>query len=222
MGSYDIRDMTSAEAGLGPVPGRWTRTRSKADICVERHGGTNVLVKDFRAKNPLVRFVYGRFALRREAQAYARLSGVAGIPRFIGCSADQALMLEHIPCRTLSAFKRGEVPASVFMKLATILSQIHSRGVANGDLHRSNILIGDSGEVYIVDFASAVLTGRPERPGIVFRFARQLDSYAAAKIEARYLRRQKPRPQGVFGLLYRAGRLLKRIPRKLSARHCSS
>ena len=57
--------------------------------------------KDFSRSSALVRFTVGVLMARREARAYARLDGVAGVPRLLARPAADALLLERIeglPC----------------------------------------------------------------------------------------------------------------------------
>jgi len=190
------------------------RNITKAEISLETRNGKNVIKKDYRTRNFLVR-IYGRFTLRNEARAYTRLAGLEGIPHFHGFEGTQAIVLEYIPSRTLKGIPRGTIPVQVFDKLDELVSKIHSRGVAVSDLHGSNILLTEEGGVYIVDFANAFFARTPENPGFIVRFFMQLDRHAATRIRARYLKLQEPEPQGLFGSLYKAGRLLKKASRKI-------
>ncbi len=194
------------------------RNATKADVRVERRNGILVLVKDYSSSNPLLRYTYGRYTLQREARAYACLAGITGIPRFLGFNGKDVLEVEYIHGKPLSKFKPGEVPTSVFAKLDHILVLMHKQGIANGDLHRSNIILTDDGDVYVVDFASAVWTNNLMRPGILFRFFRGLDHHAAARMRARYLKLTKPRARGVFGLFYYLGKVFKSFKKKLKFR----
>jgi RIO-like serine/threonine protein kinase len=191
------------------------RNTTKAEVRLEHRNGKKVIVKDYSRRSLLIRFFYGRFTLRREAKAYARLAGVAGIPRCFGFEGKYALLFEYIPSRPLSQFRSGEVPESVFDKLDQMISSMHSRGVANTDLHRSNILLTEAGDVYMVDFVHSLTDNNPKFPGPLTRLSMQLDLHAAAKIRARYLGQKKPEPIGFFGVLYRIGRSLKFLRKKI-------
>lgn len=200
-----------------PLRSKRDHSPIKADVRIEqRPDGSLAIVKDFSACNPLIRYLYGRILLWREARAYGRLHGVPGIPRYFGRDGRYAIAFEYIDGRPLSAFKRGTVPAAVFDRLEQTLQLIHARGVANGDLHRANILVSNTGEVYVVDFASAFIAHNPSSPGLVFRICRKLDYNAAARMRARFFRTKKPRPEGILGILYTAGKLFRRIGKKMS------
>jgi tRNA A-37 threonylcarbamoyl transferase component Bud32 len=194
---------------------RRSHKTAKAHIRVADRAGEKVVVKQFRTRNPLIRFAYAPVTLHRESRAYARLAGLPGFARCYGANGTASLVLQYVCGRSLSACERFTVPASVFDRLDQLVASMHARGVANGDLHRSNILLTDAGEVYIIDFSSAVVARNPARPGLLTRFFMKLDLQAAAKIRARYLGLARPRPTGMFGCFYRFGKVFKAIFKKI-------
>jgi hypothetical protein len=189
------------------------RNKSKGSVRIEERAGRKIVVKEYSGvQNPLVRF-YGSMTLRNEARAYQRLAGAPGIPVCHGMTEAGSLELDFVDGRHLGLFKRRSVPEAVFEKLERILRSMHDRGVANMDLHRSNVLVSDNGDVHIIDFAHAVIARDSQRPGIVARLAMQLDMYAFDRMKARFAGFSKPVPTGVFGLLYRCMKSLKRAVR---------
>jgi tRNA A-37 threonylcarbamoyl transferase component Bud32 len=189
------------------------RNKSKGSVRIEERAGRKIVVKDYGGvRNPLVRF-YGCLTLRNEARAYKRLAGVAGIPVCHGMTEAGCLELAFVDGRHLGLFKRRSVPEAVFEKLDHILRSMHTRGVANMDLHRSNVLVSDDGDVHVIDFAHAVIARSPQHPGIVARLAMQLDRYAFDRMKARFAGFEKPVPAGVFGIIYRCMKSLKRAMR---------
>ncbi len=194
------------------------RNRSKGTVRIEARDGRRTVVKDCRnIGNPLVR-LYVRLTLRNELRAYTRLAGVAGIPDCYGLTGDGCLELALAPGRHLGLFKRRSVSEEVFAKLAGIVQAMHDRGVANTDLHRSNVLVAEDGAVHVIDFAHAVIARDPGRPGALTRLAMQLDWYAFARMKARFAGAEKPVPAGAFGLLYRLVKSVKRALRALSGK----
>ena len=120
-----------------------------------------IIEKKFFDKN-----FYGKFTLKKEAEAYSRLSCVEGVPRCFGLEKNHVLTLEYIHGKNLGYFKgRIKVPESVFSKLEKILSAMHSRGVVNGDLHSANVILTPGWNVYLIDFASALFTDKVDNPG---------------------------------------------------------
>ena len=189
------------------------RNRSKGSVRIEARADREIVIKDYRGiKNPLVR-LYGNMTLRNENRAYTRLAGLPGIPACYGITDEGCLELAFVPGNHLGLFKRRSVPEDIFSSLARIVQAMHDRGVANTDLHRSNVLVSEDGAVHIIDFAHAVIAGTPGRPGMFVRFAMQLDWYAFSRMKARFVGLQKPVPTGIFGMLYRGMKAVKRLMR---------
>jgi predicted Ser/Thr protein kinase len=94
---------------------------------------------------------------RREAAVYARLGGIAGIPRSFGLVGD-GLALEHIAGPSLRKHERQIADRDAFFaKLLATLRAMHEAGVAHGDLKRKdNIVVGPGERPYLIDFGIAV------------------------------------------------------------------
>lgn len=189
-------------------PGR-PRNWTKAEIRFETRDRREVVVKDFRRRSWWVRRLIGRPALRREAAAYQRLLGLQGIPRAFGFAGPDCLVIERVAARPLPEYPPASLPEAFFDALDRLIEQVHQRGVALADLHRSNVMVDDASAPHLVDFALARLARRPEAPGPLVRLLFRLDRLAAARIRARHFGREEPRPAGPFGLLYRTARFFK-------------
>ena len=181
---------------------RHPSNKTKAEIYLVNRNGSRIVFKDYSKRNILIRLFYGRYVIAREIRAYERLEGVPGVPRCFGSEGKDVILLEHISGQPLSKFKRGTIPESVFIKLKKIISCMHDRGVANGDLHRSNVLLTPDWDVYLIDYASVFFTNKADRPGFFFRGIKNLDMHAFARINARYLLLEDPVPKGIFGVCY--------------------
>ncbi len=93
----------------------------------------------------------GRFLGDREAWMYQRLEDLPGVPRFLGRVGRNGLMHAFVPGHPLGRDER--VSDAFFDQLAALLSAIHARNVAYVDLNkRQNILVGDDGRPYLIDF----------------------------------------------------------------------
>jgi predicted Ser/Thr protein kinase len=195
----------SADGEIKP-PRNWT----KAVVAKSMRNGRVVAVKDFSCCNALIKILYGRPTLRREARAYGLLQDVSGIPECLGLEGRGSLVIEYIEGRLLGSFKRGHVGPEVFDRVDEIVKRVHARGVALVDLHRSNIIITAQGDVFLIDFAFALFARDSLLPGVIMRFFLALDCFAAARMRARYLRLPKPAFVGLFGVMYRFGRGLKK------------
>ena len=97
----------------------------------------------------------GRLAAGHESALYARLSTIPGIPEYLGRITPDAFAHAFIPGHPL---QRGEsVSADFFPRLEALIEAVHSQNVAYVDLEkRENILVGDDGRPYLIDFQISV------------------------------------------------------------------
>jgi hypothetical protein len=216
----------SGEFTTGPAAGSLTREAlrrlpsrplhtgrnvSKALVSVFEIDGARVVVKDFAPRPWPVRLLLGPWQLRREARAYARLRGLAGIPRLLGVLDAQALALEFVDARPLRGMRRGAIDASFFERLEALVRAVHQHGVAHGDLHHGDVLAGAQGQPYVVDFATSIVV-EPGTRGLrrsLFEQMRDADLRAVAKLRRRLLGGEGgPEPPPRRGL-YRMGAALR-------------
>ncbi|HEX8833238.1 MAG TPA: RIO1 family regulatory kinase/ATPase, partial [Abditibacteriaceae bacterium] len=93
------------------------------------------------------------------------LEGVPGVPTVYGRPDAQSMAMEYIEGTPISTFGMGEIAPEIFPRVQHVINAIHERGVSHCDLkRRSNLLLTDDGEVYLIDFAAAVVGQRPLRP----------------------------------------------------------
>jgi predicted Ser/Thr protein kinase len=52
------------------------------------------------------------------------------------------------------------IPQNIKNKLANSISKMHSNGVIHGNLHRNNIIIGNNGKAYVIDFGKSLVTNK--------------------------------------------------------------
>lgn len=97
----------------------------------------------------------GRFLARREIAMYRLASDLRGVPRLIGPVGDNGLLHAFVPGHPLG--RREEVSDTFFDELRALLDTLHNRHVAYVDLNkRQNILVGDDGRPYLIDFQIAL------------------------------------------------------------------
>jgi len=121
----------------------------------------------------------GEFLADREQAIYQALAGVEGVPRWAGRLGPSTYAIEYIDARPLDHLQAP--PQGFFDSLRGLLEAIHARGVAYGDANkRSNILVGDRGRPYLVDFQLAIRR-RDELPWPIGAALRKVVAYLAAK-----------------------------------------
>jgi predicted Ser/Thr protein kinase len=133
-----------------------------------------------------------RALLRREADVYARLAGIAGIPRSFGLIDDRYLVLEYVPGPSLREHEpRIADRERLFGLLLETVHAMHAAGIAHGDLKRKdNIIVGAGERPYMIDFGIATLRGGSWPGRLWFEHARQGDYNAWVKLK--YGRRIEP------------------------------
>ena len=126
-----------------------------------------------------------RWMLRREYEAYKRLTNFAGSPRCYGLVDSRFLVLEYIDAPSL---RSGQIDdrRAFFDTLFAQITELHRRGVAHADLKsKDNLLVIGGRMPCIVDFGAAMM----RKPGFapwnhfVYDLARRLDFNAWAKLK---------------------------------------
>lgn len=122
--------------------------------------GGKIVVKDFKKSSPAFSLFIGPVLIYRERCALRKLIGVEGVPRLISRIDRFAFAMEYLPGVSLDR-QIDKAPTDEFYKdLARVVDDIHSRGVAHCDLYsRGNVILGDDGRPYVVDFAAGIMRG---------------------------------------------------------------
>jgi hypothetical protein len=99
----------------------------------------------------------GRRLAARELHALHRLADLPGVPRPLGPIRAAGRVLPNACGHDFIAGhplgKHERVGDGFFLELAALLAAVHARNMAYVDLHkRENILVGDDGRPYLVDF----------------------------------------------------------------------
>ncbi len=157
-----------AEGGMG-------RIHNAADALLERSHVIKLLRPPLRNKPGVVR------SFLEEARLTASLDHPAVVPVYtLGSRPDTGpfFTMKRIEGRTLMDVLRNNpkrpLPREVLLdilevvvKVCDALSMAHSRGVLHLDVKPSNIMIGDHGEVYLLDWGMARRTNAEHTPGAV-------------------------------------------------------
>ena len=148
---------------LSDLPQRCSDVLRKASstrpaVCVVEENGVRAVLKDFSANRFIYRNTVGRFLVWRERKAYKRLKALKGVPTFYRDIDGLALIVEEIRGRSMENLEKEIHLSEDFFKLLRVLvKEVHERGLAHCDLKRaSNVLLGDDGKPYIVDWSSSI------------------------------------------------------------------
>ncbi|WP_237225690.1 hypothetical protein [Rubinisphaera sp. JC750] len=147
----------------------------------------------------------GRFLAQRETFAYAKLDKTPGI--IPGCGRiyvdgkywSNATAHVFVPGHPLGSSE--QVDDNFFPSLLATLQEVHRRGFAYVDLHkRENILVGEEGEPYLIDFQISYYGARrdllwPVRQ-VVLRVLQKSDLYHISK----HVKRLRPDQLESLGL----------------------
>ena len=52
------------------------------------------------------------------------------------------------------------IPQNIKNKVKNVVAKMHNKGVIHGDLHKNNILIGNNGKAYLIDFGKSLVTNK--------------------------------------------------------------
>lgn len=97
----------------------------------------------------------GRILVERESGFYCRLTDVPAVPRWLGRIEDSWIAFAHvyIEGEVISQANRQRLDEGFFTALASVLEQLHDRGIAYIDLHKEqNIIIDAAGKPHLIDF----------------------------------------------------------------------
>src|SRR5262249_3860960 len=154
---YDVADRIG-EGGMGVV-----------HLCSDRRIGREIALKLAREGGLAARFL-------REARVQGRLEHPAVVPVYdLGRAPDGKLYFTMKPVRRrnvgdiLERQRRGDAEAreqytrrkllTAFVNVCLAVDFAHSRGVLHRDLKPANVMLGDFGEVYVLDWGLARIQG---------------------------------------------------------------
>lgn len=167
------------------------RNNTKADVYKMEWppgSGQFAVLKDMAARPAWFRLGAGRWFIGREFRALRALDGIEGVPRALAKPDADCVLMEWRAGTPIMDWKMGAVPVEALEKIAQIVAQAHARDVIHGDLHRSNVLLTEEGQVTLIDWATAGVFGA--KLGAAKRFTlgewKVIDVRAVAKLKARH------------------------------------
>jgi serine/threonine protein kinase len=135
---------------------------SKADIYLAEwppDSGSRVIIKDFSRRPRWFRTLIARHLLQREWHALQALEGIEGVPHAVARPDAHVLVQTYCGGQSARDISCSKLPPGVIARLEAIITQVHSRGVTNGDLHLNNVLIDKTGGVTLIDWSTASCFG---------------------------------------------------------------
>lgn len=161
---------------------------TRPDLRVVETDGGRIVVKDFRRSDFLFRAIVGPILIRREYGALCKLQGVTGIPGPVAKIDRYAIAIEHVSGTSLDNKLSSHIPNEFYSELRNVIDDMHAHGVAHCDLRsRGNVMLGDDGKPYVIDFAACVFRGRGLNPFIKWLFGQFVlaDCNAVLRIKKR-------------------------------------
>jgi serine/threonine-protein kinase len=158
-----VRGALIGEGGMGQV-----------HLCRDGQIGRDVAYKSIRAGHGSRSDARARFV--REARVQGQLEHPSIVPVYdlgIGAGGDAYFTMKRVRGRTLedavAALRRGDADAAhrfsrrkllaAFGSVCLAVDFAHARGVLHRDLKPSNVMLGDFGEVYVLDWGLAKVAG---------------------------------------------------------------
>lgn len=105
--------------------------------------------KDYRAMAHTWRAPLGRWLVRREARAMARLPP-GSCPGLIAHADPLVLAMEHVNGRCLAVGDEAQV-----RQLIALVERMHLSGIVHNDLHHSNVMVRH-GQIVLLDFTASI------------------------------------------------------------------
>ena len=136
----------------------------QSSVFLVEMNGARAAVKDFsRAPQNFRRFI-APLLISREVKALRALGSTPGVPRLYKKIDRLAFAMEYIEGTPIADFAEGALDPAVFPRVQNVIDEIHARGVSHCDLkRRSNLIVTPQNEIYLVDFAAAVVGKKPLR-----------------------------------------------------------
>jgi RIO-like serine/threonine protein kinase len=132
----------------------------------------------------------GRWQCAREVAFYRHLAGLSGVPVLLDRVGETAYLRAFVAGHPLSQARA--VPDAFWPRLDAVMREVHCRGVAYVDANKpENILVGDDGHPYLIDFQIAWRCGPRANHALgrwwLARLQRE-DLYHALKHKRRFAR----------------------------------
>ncbi|MEE8477998.1 MAG: hypothetical protein V3S19_06480, partial [Gemmatimonadales bacterium] len=99
---------------------------------------------------------------RHEYRIYSALADIPGIPQLGPRVGRNGYIHEFVPGRTLFEISPGELPDDFFDGLLAIYREMHARRIVHVDSEKKgNIILGDDGRPYLLDYQISIAFREP-------------------------------------------------------------
>jgi predicted Ser/Thr protein kinase len=160
----------------------------KARVLLAYRGGQRVVIKDLSPMRPLLKALFGRRMLRREARALEYLEGFEFTTRLVERISADAIAIEFVNSIYLRKSLAPRRKPAALRSLVAAVQGLHERGVVHFDLRqRKNILVRRDDQVMLIDFESCFVFGRSPLGRFFTRIFSSIDRQAVLKWQAKFL-----------------------------------
>lgn len=159
----------------------------------QRGGGQVLKISEFRLPFGVFLRPLARVMSRREHRVYQRVADIRGVPTLGPRFGSRGFFHQYVEGLTLFELPKGcPLPEPFWKQLRATLECIHQRRIVHLDLHkRGNIILGNDGSAYVLDFQISLLFEM--RPGWIgkklealFEYLKQEDIYHLYKHKRRF------------------------------------
>lgn len=119
----------------------------------------DMVIKDYSHCPPFIRQLAGRLFISREMKALDHLQNIEGIARQGYLLGRYTMAYPYVHGTPLSSLKknRKKLPSSFFRQMEKMIWEMHRQDMVHLDLRNlGNILCGDDGRPYFLDFQSSL------------------------------------------------------------------
>jgi len=136
----------------------------QSSVYLVEMNGARAAVKDYSRAPIHFRRWIAPILIGREVKALRALVNTPGVPQLYKKIDRLAFAMEFIEGTPIADFEAGALDVEVFPRVQKVIDAIHAKGVSHCDLkRRSNLIVTQDKEIYLVDFAAAVVGRKPLR-----------------------------------------------------------
>lgn len=127
----------------------------------------DLTIKDFRPCPWIVGQTFGRICIGKEFRSMDVLQDLPCVTPMVRRLSPRTVAYSYIPGKPLNALHKesSPLPEAFFQRMEEMVAAMHARGIVHLDLRNmGNILCGDDGQPYFIDFQSSMRLKWVPRP----------------------------------------------------------